>query len=134
MRCFCRLGLCQDVGVTSQAPDKRLNQKQDKESLHKRMYALFQVEGKQFAKEMEAWLQNYATKLNLEGFTNCEWAAGNGVVEGINTIYIVYWPEELDRPETIDDWLETTNASQEVHADPASQDTLTSAAGSPSVP
>ena len=130
--CLCRLGLSVDVGVTKQEPATRLSQKEDKELLKKRMYALFRVEGKEFAKAMETRLQNYAASLKLEGYTNCTWAAGNGVVEGTNTIYITYWSETIDRArrETLDGWVETPNArpaSQVARGDQASQDTLSSA-------
>ena len=46
IRCFLRLGYDIDIGVTKQDPSARLGQKDPSNGTKKRMYALFQVEGK----------------------------------------------------------------------------------------
>merc|ERR1712086_1087663 len=46
IRCFLRLGYDIDIGVTKQDPSARLGQKNPSKGTKKRMYALFQVEGR----------------------------------------------------------------------------------------
>ena len=46
IQCFLRLGYDIDIGVTKQAPFVRLGQKDPSNGTKKRMFALFQVEGK----------------------------------------------------------------------------------------
>ena len=53
IRCFLRLGYDIDIGVTKQDPSARLGQKDPSNGTKKRMYALFQVEGKGAAQKIE---------------------------------------------------------------------------------
>ena len=62
------------------------------------MYALFQVEGKGAAQKIETDLQAYIKRLKYEGFTNKLTAAGNGVHEAMNTIYLVFWMKDEEPP------------------------------------
>ena len=57
IRCFLRLGYDIDIGVTKQDPSARLGQKDPSNGTKKRMYALFQVEGKGAAQKIETDLQ-----------------------------------------------------------------------------
>jgi len=70
IRCFLRLGYDIDIGVTKQDPFVRLGQKDPSNGTKKRMYALFQVEGKGAAQKIETDLQAYVKRLKYEGFTN----------------------------------------------------------------
>ena len=98
IRCFLRLGYNIDIGVTKQAPFVRLGQKDPSNGTKKRMYALFQVEGKGAAQKIETDLQAYVKRLKYEGFTNKLTAAGNGVHEAMNTIYLVFWMKDEEMP------------------------------------
>ena len=68
IRCFLRLGYDIDIGVTKQDPSARLGQKDPSNGTEKRMYALFQVEGKSSAQKIETDLQAYVKRLKYEGF------------------------------------------------------------------
>ena len=98
IRCFLRLGYDIDIGVTKQDPSARLGQKDPSNGTKKRMYALFQVEGKGAAQKIETDLQAYVKRLKYEGFTNKLTAAGNGVHEAMNTIYLVFWMKDEETP------------------------------------
>ena len=98
IRCFLRLGYDIDIGVTKQDPSARLGQKDPSNGTKKRMYALFQVEGKGAAQKIETDLQAYVKRLKYEGFTNTLKAAGNGVHEAMNTIYLVFWMKDEETP------------------------------------
>jgi len=98
IRCFLRLGYDIDIGVTKQDPSARLGQKDPSNGTKKRMYALFQVEGKGAAQKIETDLQAYVKRLKYEGFTNKLTAAGNGVHEAMNTIYLVFWMKDEEPP------------------------------------
>ena len=98
IRCFLRLGYDIDIGVTKQDPSARLGQKDPSNGTKKRMYALFQVEGKGAAQKIETDLQAYIKRLKYEGFTNKLTAAGNGVHEAMNTIYLVFWMKDEEPP------------------------------------
>ena len=98
IRCFLRLGYDIDIGVTKQDPSARLGQKDPSNGTKKRMYALFQVEGKGAAQKIETDLQAYVKRLKYEGFTNTLKAAGNGVHEAMNTIYLVFWMKDEEPP------------------------------------
>ena len=98
IRCFLRLGYDIDIGVTKQDPSARLGQKDPSNGTKKRMYALFQVEGKGAAQKIETDLQAYVKRLKYEGFTNKLTAAGNGVHEAMNTIYLVFWMKDEEMP------------------------------------
>merc|ERR1719331_402502 len=98
IQCFLRLGYDIDIGVTKQDPSARLGQKDPSNGTKKRMYALFQVEGKGAAQKIETDLQAYVKRLKYEGFTNTLKAAGNGVHEAMNTIYLVFWMKDEDPP------------------------------------
>jgi hypothetical protein len=98
IRCFLRLGYDIDIGVTKQDPSARLGQKDPSNGTKKRMYALFQVEGKGAAQKIETDLQAYVKRLKYEGFTNTLKAAGNGVHEAMNTIYLVFWMKDEGTP------------------------------------
>ena len=98
IRCFLRLGYDIDIGVTKQDPSARLGQKDPSNGTKKRMYALFQVEGKSSAQKIETDLQAYVKRLKYEGFTNKLTAAGNGVHEAMNTIYLVFWMKDEEPP------------------------------------
>ncbi len=92
--CFLRLGYDIDIGVTKQDPSARLGQKDPSNGTKKRMYALFQVEGKSAAQKIETDLQAYVNKLKCDGFTNKLTVAGCGVHEAMNTIYLVFWMKD----------------------------------------
>ena len=62
------------------------------------MFALIQVEGKGTAQKIETDLQAYVKRLKYEGFTNTLKAAGNGVHEAMNTIYLVFWMKDEETP------------------------------------
>ena len=98
IQCFLRLGYDIDIGVTKQAPFVRLGQKDPSNGTKKRMFALFQVEGKGTAQKIETDLQAYVKRLKYEGFTNTLKAAGNGVHEAMNTIYLVFWMKDEETP------------------------------------
>ncbi len=98
IRCFLRLGYDIDIGVTKQDPSARLGQKDPSNGTKKRMFALFQVEGKGTAQKIETDLQAYVKRLKYEGFTNTLKAAGNGVHEAMNTIYLVFWMKDEETP------------------------------------
>ena len=98
IQCFLRLGYDIDIGVTKQDPSARLGQKDPSNGTKKRMYALFQVEGKGAAQKIETDLQAYIKRLKYEGFTNKLTAAGNGVHEAMNTIYLVFWMKDEETP------------------------------------
>ena len=98
IQCFLRLGYDIDIGVTKQAPFVRLGQKDPSNGTKKRMFALFQVEGKGTAQKIETDLQAYVKRLKYEGFTNKLTAAGNGVHEAMNTIYLVFWMKDEEPP------------------------------------
>ena len=98
IQCFLRLGYDIDIGVTKQDPSARLGQKDPSNGTKKRMYALFQVEGKGAAQKIETDLQAYVKRLKYEGFTNKLTAAGNGVHEAMNTIYLVFWMKDEEPP------------------------------------
>ena len=98
IRCFLRLGYDIDIGVTKQDPSARLGQKDPSNGTKKRMFALFQVEGKGAAQKIETDLQAYVKRLKYEGFTNKLTAAGNGVHEAMNTIYLVFWMKDEETP------------------------------------
>jgi len=98
IQCFLRLGYDIDIGVTKQDPSARLGQKDPSNGTKKRMYALFQVEGKGAAQKIETDLQAYVKRLKYEGFTNTLKAAGNGVHEAMNTIYLVFWMKDEGTP------------------------------------
>ena len=98
IRCFLRLGYDIDIGVTKQDPFVRLGQKDPSNGTKKRMFALFQVEGKGAAQKIETDLQAYVKRLKYEGFTNKLTAAGNGVHEAMNTIYLVFWMKDEEMP------------------------------------
>jgi hypothetical protein len=98
IRCFLRLGYDIDIGVTKQDPIVRLGQKDPSNGTKKRMFALFQVEGKGAAQKIETDLQAYVKRLKYEGFTNTLKAAGNGVHEAMNTIYLVFWMKDEETP------------------------------------
>ena len=65
------------------------------------MFALFQVEGKGTAQKIETDLQAYVKRLKYEGFTNKLTAAGNGVHEAMNTIYLVFWMKDEEPPRSL---------------------------------
>ena len=73
------------------------------ERSEQRMYALFQVEGKGAAQKIETDLQAYVKRLKYEGFTNKLTAAGNGVHEAMNTIYLVFWMKDEETPPVVPD-------------------------------
>jgi len=98
IKCFFRLGYDIDIGVTKQDPSARLGQKDPSNGTKKRMYALFQVEGKKSAQIIETKLQAYAKERKFEGFTNTFKASGNGVHEAMNTIYLVFWMKDVETP------------------------------------
>ena len=62
IQCFLRLGYDIDIGVTKQAPFVRLGQKDPSNGTKKRMFALFQVEGKGTAQKIETDLQAYVKR------------------------------------------------------------------------
>ena len=51
-----------------------------------------------FAQKIETDLQAYVKRLKYEGFTNTLKAAGNGVHEAMNTIYLVFWMKDEETP------------------------------------
>ena len=55
-------------------------------------------EGKGAAQKIETDLQAYVKRLKYEGFTNKLTAAGNGVHEAMNTIYLVFWMKDEETP------------------------------------
>jgi len=61
-----RRGYDIDIGVTKQDPSARLGQKDPSNGTKKRMFALFQVEGKGTAQKIETDLQVYVKRLKYE--------------------------------------------------------------------
>ena len=108
-----------DIGVTKQDPSARLGQKDPSNGTKKRMFALFQVEGKGTAQKIETDLQVYVKRLKYEGFTNKLTAAGNGVHEAMNTAQNTLGasgakPTRACVPRTVND--ATTSFNQPLHA------------------
>jgi hypothetical protein len=116
--CFSDLGFFFDIGITSQEPQERLKTKpyDHPNRVDQRMFGLLKVGSKELAQSVEKILQNWARIKNLPGFSNDPDAAGSGRLnEGPQTIYLVYWRENRNPPESPDDTfpLDTQSEGEE---------------------
>ena len=100
--CFSDLGYYFDIGLTAD-PHARLKGKDygNRNRVDQCMYGLVKTDGPELARQIEKILQAFAEEHSLKGFANHLKAAGTGrSKEGPQTIYLDYWKEERDPPES----------------------------------